>query len=367
MARYIYQLTDWPRLTWDNEAIISLLSEVRNKQGRLTGKMEAIGFTIQDQALLETLSQDILTSSEIEGEYLNTTQVRSSIARKLGVDIGGMVESSREVEGVVEMTLDATQHCDQELTRDRLFSWHAALFPTGRSGMYKIQVGQWRDDSTGPMQVVSGPMGKETVHFQAPPADCLQHEMDLFLDWLNAGHTTDPVIDAAIAHLWFVTIHPFDDGNGRIARAITDMMLCRSENKARRFYSMSSQINEHRKDYYDILEKTQKGSLDITSWIVWFLECLEKAIDASASTVKNILAKHSFWYKHRADTFNDRQTKMIDLLFGNFHGKLTTSKWAKINKCSTDTALRDIQDLVDKDVLHRSDSGGRSTHYELLL
>lgn len=366
MNKYIHKIEDWPQFSWKIEAFLSLLTEVRNKQGILTGKMDAIGFNLQNEAYLETLSQDVIKSSEIEGEILDTQQVRSSIARKLGIDIGGLVDSERDVEGIVEMMIDATQHYKSEINEERLYGWHSALFPAGRSGMHKIIVGKWRDDLTCPMQVVSGPMGKESVHFEAPAASMLKDEMQKFLHWTNNPNENDSVLNAAISHLWFITIHPFEDGNGRIARAITDMMLCRSENKTQRFYSMSSQIKEQKKQYYDILESTQKGNLDITEWLVWFLECLRNAIDSSSSIVHKIMAKHKFWNEHKTVTLNKRQIKIIELLFGNFFGNLTTSKWAKINKCSQDTALRDIQDLVEKDILKKSKSGGRSTNYELI-
>lgn len=366
MGKYIHQIAEWPQFTWDTEEYLTLLTEVRHKQGVLAGKMDAIGFNLQNEAYLETLSQDVIKSSEIEGEILDTQQVRSSIARKLGINIGGLVHSERDVEGIVDMMVDATQNYNFELNQERLFDWHFALFPTGRSGMHKIIVGNWRDDSTGPMQVVSGPMGKETVHFEAPPAIILKNEMNQFLKWMNSPNTNDPVINAAISHLWFVTIHPFEDGNGRIARAITDMMLCRSENKTQRFYSMSSQIKEQKKQYYDILESTQKGSLEITGWLIWFLECLLNAINSSSTIVQKIMAKHKFWNEFKTVKLNERQIKIIELLFGNFFGNLTTSKWAKINKCSQDTALRDIQDLMEKNILKKSLSGGRSTNYELI-
>lgn len=363
---YIYQKSEWPHFIWDSKSIISSLSQVRNKQGLLTGKMEALGFNLQNETYFETLSQDVLKSSEIEGEILDTQQVRSSIAQKLGIDIGGIVESGRDVDGIVEMMLDATQNWNQELNSERLYGWHSALFPTGRSGMYKILVGQWRDDSTGPMQVISGPLGKQKVHFEAPKASLISKEMKAFTYWINNTSTDDAVLKAAIAHFWYITIHPFEDGNGRIARAITDMMLCRSEKKTQRFYSMSSQIKEQKKEYYDILESSQKGTLDITQWLLWFLDCLEKSLDASNDMVIKIMAKHKFWNKHKSITFNLRQIKILELLFGNFYGNLTTSKWAKINKCSQDSALRDIQDLIKKGILIKSNSGGRSTAYQLV-
>lgn len=367
MTQYIYMSKAWPRFSWDPDAIVKPLAELRNKQGVLMGKTGAIGFQLQVEAYLKTLSQDVIKSSEIESEFLDHQQVRSSIARKLNINIGGLVNSSRDVDGVVEMMVDATQNWDQALTADRLFAWHSALFPSGRTGLHKIIVGNWRDDSTGPMQVVSGPMGMETVHFQAPQAAKIPDEIEAFLKWINTPNQNDDVINAAISHLWFVTIHPFEDGNGRIARAITDMMLCRSEHNAQRFYSMSAQIMAQRKAYYDILKSTQQDSLDITEWILWFLDCLSSSITSSAVIVEKTISKHNFWSKHKAVPFNERQIKIIELLFGDFFGKLSTSKWAKINKCSPDTALRDIQDLMTKGILSKSASGGRSTNYNLVL
>ncbi len=366
MDSFIHQLTHWPQFTWSNEAIIALLSDVRNKQGLLTGKMQAIGFDLQDETYLETLSQDVIKSSEIEGEFLETQQVRSSIARKLGIDIGGLVDSDRHVDGIVDMMMDATQHWQKALSADRLFAWHSSLFPTNKSGMYTIKTGQWRDDYAGPMQVVSGPLGRENVHFEAPNSEMLDKEMAQFIDWVNTSNVNDPVINAAIAHFWFITIHPFEDGNGRIARAITDMMLCRSENKTQRFYSMSSQIKEERKGFYNILEFTQRANLDITKWLIWFLECLKKALDSSYILVQKIMAKHKFWSENKSVSFNKRQLKIIELLFGDFFGNLTTTKWAKMNKCSQDTALRDIKDLLQKNILEKSEKGGRSTNYKLV-
>jgi len=365
MPLYLYDQQDWPYFRWDSDSILVLLSRVRHKQGMLTGRMKEIGFQLQNEAYLESLSQDVLKSSEIEGEMLNPEQVRSSIARQLGIYIGGLVESEKHVEGIVQMMVDATQNWQKELNANRLFDWHAALFPTGRSGMYKIIVGDWRNDSTGPMQVVSGALGKEKVHFEGPVALRLNEEMDHFFAWINTSNNRDPILNAAIAHLWFLTVHPFEDGNGRIARAITDMLLCRSEFQSHRFYSLSKQIQVEKKGYYEILEKSQKGNMDITAWLIWFLNSMEKAIDSSTEIVKKIMNKHLFWQKHQAVPFNERQIKVINLLFSSFYGKLSTSKWAKINKCSTDTALRDIQDLVKKKVLIKSDASGRSTNYNL--
>jgi Fic family protein len=366
MSIYIYQKDNWPHFTWNSDLIISLLSEARNLQGRLTGKMGLLGFDLRNEALLDTLTQDVVKSSEIEGEFLNPDQVRSSIARKLGMDIAGLVDSDRDVEGVVEMMLDATQNCFEPLTTERLFDWHAALFPTGRSGMYKIRVADWRKDTTGPMQVVSGAMGKDKVHFQAPDSDLVENEMLLFLDWFNYYNKTDLVIKSAIAHLWFVTIHPFEDGNGRIARAISDLILARADKSNQRFYSMSAQIRKERKGYYEILEETQKGNLDITEWITWFLNCLINALISTDSILKQVLFKADFWNKHSKTIINERQRKLINRLLDGFDGKLTSSKWAKIAKCSKDTAIRDINDLINKNILRKKAAGGRSTNYELV-
>jgi Fic family protein len=327
--------------------------------------MESMGFDLQNEAVLNTLTLDVIKSSEIEGEFLEIEQVRSSIARRLGIDIAGAVEPDRYVEGIVEMMLDATQRYDLLLTKDRLFGWHAALFPSGWSNLYKITVADWRKDTTGPMQVVSGPLGKEKVHYQAPASDRIEPEMEKFLKWFNNEHEIDLVLMAAIAHLWFVTIHPFDDGNGRITRAITDMTLARSDKSIRRFYSMSAQIRVERKQYYRELEKAQKGNSDITEWILWFLQCLINAIDSTKETFSIILHKAEFWKLHSTTILNDRQQKIINRLLDGFYGNLTSSKWGKINKCSQDTALRDIQDLIKKDILQKEASGGRSTNYEL--
>lgn len=364
---YIHLKKDWPKFKWDYEQIAALLSEVSNLQGRLLGRMEGLGFKLQDEAVLETVALEILKNHEIEGELLNNSQVKSSIARKLGIDFQSDVEPSRYVDGVVEMMLDATQNYSAPLSAERLFDWHAALFPTGRSGMFKTIVADWRKEGQGPMQVVSGAMGKEKVHFEAPSSERLAQEMQLFFDWFNSEIKIDSVLKAAIAHLWFITIHPFDDGNGRITRAITDMQLARSDKNSRRFYSMSAQILLERKGYYQILEKTQKGFLDITEWILWFLNCLKNAIIASESILEIVLKKARFWNNHQNTSLNDRQRKMINKLFDNFKGKLFTSKWAKMCKCSKDTALRDIQDLEQKGILQKEESGGRSTSYTLIL
>ncbi len=366
MTDYIHELPDWPKFRWGEDKVASQLARVRHRQGRLIGRMEGLGFQLKAEAVLQTLTEEILKSSEIEGEVLDKEQVRSSIARRLGIDIGGLTPPDRNVEGVVEMMLDATQKFSEPLTAARLFDWHAALFPTGRSGMSRITVGAWRDDKKGPMQVVSGPIGHERVHYQAPPAKKVNREMQAFLKWFNRDTAIDPVLKAALAHLWFVTIHPFEDGNGRIARAITDMALARSEKSAQRFYSMSAQIRLERKAYYDVLGETQKGDLDVTPWLTWFLDCLDRAFDGAEETLASVLKKARFWEAHANASFNDRQRDMINRLFNGFIGKLTSSKWAKIAKCSQDTALRDIDDLVKRGVLAKEPGGGRSTSYALV-
>ena len=328
--------------------------------------MEGLGFSLRGEATLDNLTQEILKSSEIEGEILDREQVRSSIARRLGMDIGGLTAADRHVEGVVETMLDATERYAEPLTEERLFGWHAAMFPAGRTGMARIKVGAWRDDRAGPMQVVSGPIGRERVHYEAPRASRLPKEMTSFLEWFNGAAAIDPVLKAAMAHLWFVTIHPFDDGNGRIARTIADMALARSEQTAQRFYSMSAQIRQERDEYYDILEHTQKADLSITPWLEWFLGCLDRAFDGAEHTLADVFKKARFWEKHAGAGFNERQRDMLSRLLSNFEGKLTTSKWALIEKCSQDTALRDIEDLVARDILRKDPAGGRSTSYSLV-
>lgn len=366
MDIFIHQLKNWPEFQWDQEKLAPFLAQVRYRQGRLLGRMEGLGFNLQAEASLETLTLDVLKSSEIEGELLNPDQVRSSIARRLGIDVAGLIPADRNVEGVVEMMLDATQHYKTALSDERLFGWHAALFPTGRSGMQKIVVGAWRDNSRNdPMQVVSGAMGREKVHYQAPDADLLNDEMIAFIKWFNKESTIDSVIKAAIAHFWFVTIHPFDDGNGRIARAITDMELSRSDENNQRFYSMSAQIRKERNAYYEILEETQKGSLDITYWLEWFLGCLDRALINSNETLSVVLNKAKFWEKNASVSFNERQKIMLNKLLDGFDGKLNSSKWAKITNCSSDTAIRDINDLQKKNILIKEPAGGRSTSYIL--
>lgn len=363
---YIHQKVDWPQFTWHSDELLPLLSTVRNMQGRLIGRMEALGFDLRSEALLDTLTLDILKSTEIEGEFLNSDQVRFSIARKLGMDIAGTELTDPNVEGPVEMMMDATQNCFAPLTSDRLFDWHAALFPTGRSGMHKITVADWRKDDKGPMQVISGPLGKEKVHFEAPASSLVLSEMQQFLKWYNEENKIDLVLKAAVAHLWFVTVHPFDDGNGRITRALTDMLLARADGTNQRFYSMSAQILLQRKEYYHILEKTQQGNLDITRWMEWFLTCLVNALNATDTILTNVHFKANFWNTHGKTQFNERQKKMLNKMLDGFEGKLTSSKWAKIAKCSKDSAIRDINDLITKDILQKEDAGGRSTNYELL-
>jgi Fic family protein len=364
---YIHQLSDWPNFVWNKEKLTDLLAKVRNLQGRLIGRMESLGFPLQTEAVLENLTLDVLKSNEIEGELLDAHQVRSSIARRLGMDIAGLVPADRHVEGIVDMMLDATQRYNELLTDDRLYGWHAAMFPAGRSGMYKIVVGGWRNNAPNdPMQVVSGAMGREKVHFEAPAAARLPLEMRWFLDWFNSDTGTDGVIKAAIAHLWLVTIHPFDDGNGRISRTIADMQLARADGMAQRFYSMSAQIRIERKGYYEILEQTQKGTLDVTDWIEWFLNCLEQALLAASNTLSGVLRKAKYWELFKTKNLNERQILMLNKVLDGFDGKLTTAKWAKIAKCSQDTALRDINDLIEQALLEKEVGGSRSTSYGLV-
>lgn len=365
MTQYIHELPDWPMFRWDDRRLANALAAARHLQGRLLGQMEALGFKAKEEAVLRTLTEDVLKSSEIEGEKLDADQVRSSVARRLGIDIGGLKPADRHVEGVVEMMLDATQRYDQPLSQERLFGWHAALFPTGRSGMHRIRVGAWRDDSGAPMQVVSGPVGRERVHFEAPAAKRLEEAMRQFLEWFNTDAATEPVLKAALAHLWFVTIHPFDDGNGRIARAIADMSLARSEGSPQRFYSMSAEIREERGEYYRILEHTQRGTMEITPWMAWFLGCLTRAIEGAQATLSGVVTKARYWERLRNVPLNERQRLVINRLLEGFEGNLTTSKWVALTKSSSDTALRDIQQLVERGVLVRNAAGGRSTSYSL--
>ena len=364
---YIHELPNWPDFLWDTQALTRSLSAVRHKQGKHLGKMEALGFDLRTEASVLALSNEVVKSSAIEGKVLDSDEVRSSIARKLGMDVAGLPEPGREVDGIVEMMLDATQKYDQPLTSERLFGWHAALFPTGRSGTHKITVGAWRTGDQGPMQVVSGPMGKERVHFQAPEANCLESEMAKFMEWFGQTSNLDPVIKAALAHLWFVTIHPFDDGNGRISRAITEMVLSQADESKDRFYSMSLAIESDRKEYYIQLASTQRGSLDITSWIAWFLDCLNRAIDASDLMLGSVLRKARLWQRINREPVNDRQRKAINrMLEHDWVGHMNTSKYARMTKCSQDTALRDIKELLERGVLIRNPGGGRSTSYRLV-
>lgn len=363
MAKYIYQYDNWPQFTWNEKEIQVILGKVRHLQGKILGQMSALGFSLKEETILTTLTLDVLKSSEIEGEELNYEQVRSSIARRLGIEYAGMVYSDKDVEGVVEMMLDATQNYKKPLDDERLFGWHSALFPTGRSGMYKIDTGCYR---SGEMQVVSGPMGKEKVHYQAPSPSQVKDEMDVFLNWFNNDTKIDLVLKAAIAHFWFIIIHPFDDGNGRIARAISDFLLARSDCSSQRFYSLSSQLLVERKVYYKILKKVQHSNGDITEWLDWFLNCLYRALINAEETTQKILKKSDFWDKHQETLLNSRQRLMLNKLSDGFDGKLKSSKWAKITKCSADTALRDIKDLIEKGILKQEESGGRSTNYELV-
>ncbi len=363
--RYIHEHAAWPNFLWNETRLSPLLADVRHRQGRLLGKMEALGFRLRSEATLTTLTADVLKSSAIEGELLDAGQVRSSIARHLGLEEGGLVRSSRDVEGVVEMMLDATQKFTEPVTAERLFGWHACLFPTGRSGMQTITVGGWRTAQAGPMQVVSGPIGKERVHFEAPSADRLDQEMAGFLQWFGKSSGVDPVIKAALAHVWFVTIHPFEDGNGRIGRAIADMALARADGTPERFYSMSAQIEAERKQYYDILEASQRGGMDITLWLEWFLECLRRAVDGAEINLASILRKARLWEQVNQEPVNERQRAVINRLLDGFEGKLSSSKYAKLAKCSADTALRDIKVLLDRGILVQEEGGGRSTSYRL--
>jgi Fic family protein len=364
---YIHENPDWPSLRWDDAKLLPLLADVRHRQGRLLGRMEGLGFRLRAEASLTTLTADVIKSSAIEGAVLDAEQVRSSIARRLGLDFGGKVQASRDVEGVVEMMLDATQKYAQPLTAERLFSWHASLFPTGRSGMRRITVGAWRPADIGPMQVVSGPMGRERVHFEAPAADRLQHEVSVFLDWFGAANGIDPVLKAGIAHFWFVTIHPFEDGNGRISRAIADMALARAEGTIERFYSMSAQIEAEKKQYYLNLEQSQKGGTDITSWLEWFLGCLGRAVAGAEDGLASVLRKAKIWELINSQSpVNERQRKVINRLLDGFEGKLSTSKYAKLAQCSGDTALRDIKILLDRGILIQDAGGGRNTSYHLV-
>lgn len=359
---YIHDYDNWWQFRYDSGLIVNELGRVRAKQGQVMGRMLSLGFVTQDEAMLSNMSLELVRSSEIEGETLNLEEVRSSIARRLGIETAGLVPVSRYIEGIVEMQLDATQYYDKPLTHDRLFGWHNVLFPTGMSGLYRIDVGKYR---SGKMQVVSGAMGKEKVHYQAPPPERVSAEMDRFIAWVNNDDGADAVLKAAIAHLWFVSIHPFDDGNGRITRALTDMLLARSEKCSKRFYSISAAIRDMQKEYYEVLERTQRGDGEITEWLLWFLSCFEKALDSTEETLSLVKRKAAFWESHRDVSFNERQRKLLNMQFDGFFGKLTSSKWAKIAKCSSDTALNDINDLIAKGILRKAEKGGRSTNYIL--
>lgn len=362
---YLWEAGDWPAWRYDLAQLAEPLAEASRAQGVLMGRLADAGMALRDEASLAALTEDVLKTSEIEGEHLNVASVRSSIARRLGVDIGALAPVDRHVEGVVAMVIDATSNSAAPLTRERLFGWHAALFPTGYSGLARIEVGAWRNDASGPMQVVSGPIGRQRVHYEAPPAHRLEAEMRRFLDWVNAPSGEPPLIRAGLAHLWFVTIHPFDDGNGRVARAIGDLLLARADRSSQRFYSLSAQIQRERKAYYEILERTQKTSLDVTPWLVWFLATLRRAVDEAQLTLDAVLAKARFWQRWASTPFNERQAKLLNKLLDGFDGKLNSGKWAAVAKCSSDTALRDINDLLARGVLRRAPGGGRSTNYEL--
>jgi Fic family protein len=362
---YIWQAHDWPNWRFDLAKLAAPMAEVSRAQGVLTGRLADVGMALRDQASLAALTEDVVKTSEIEGERLDVQSVRSSIARRLGVDVGALAPVDRHVEGVVEMVLDATTNSESPVTRERLFGWHAALFPTGYAGLAPINVGAWRDDAKGPMQVVSGPIGRQRVHFEAPPAGWLEAETRRLLDWLNGPVTEPPLIRAGLGHLWFVTLHPFDDGNGRIARAIGDLLLARADGSLQRFYSLSAQIQRERAGYYDILERTQKRALDVTEWLLWFFDALHRAVDQAQFTLDAVLTKARFWREWATSPFNERQVKLLNKLLDGFEGKLTSGKWAAIAKCSSDTALRDINDLLTRGVLRKTEGGGRSTSYEL--
>ena len=362
---FVHESKDWPNLKWDDARLAKSLADVRYRQGLLLGQMKSLGFDLRAEANLKALTTEVIKSSIIEGERLDADEVRSSIARRLGMDLGGTSNASRDIEGVVEMTLNATQNYADPLTKQRLFDWHAALFPTGRSGMRRITVGEWRTDDAGPMQVVSGPLGNERVHFEAPAAHRVEHEMSMFLDWFNSRENIDPVLKAGVAHFRFVTIHPFDDGNGRIARAIADMALARAEKTSQRFYSASAQIEAERTQYYQELESSHRGTANITLWLEWFLGCLRRAIQKADHDLASILRKAKIWDELNKGQVNARQRKVINLLLGDFEGKLSTSKYARIARCSGDTALRDIRDLVQRGILVQNEGGGRSVSYRV--
>jgi len=364
--RYIWQSPEWPQFVWDDAQLLAPLAAARLKQGRLLGGMARLGFDLKLEAQLEALTEDVIKSSEIEGEMLRRDSVRSSIARRLGVPAAAVAPSDRRTEGVVAMTLDATENYDAPLTPERLFGWQAALFPTGYSGMHTVKTGAWRDDANGPMQVVSGPIGRQRVHYQAPTAVHLDAEMQAFLAWFNRRGEPEGLLRAGLSHLWFATIHPFEDGNGRIARAIADQALAQSEGTSQRFYSMSSQIRKERSCYYDMLERTQKGTLDVTDWLLWFVGCFSRAIEGAEATCANVLRKADFWQHYAREPFTERQKTVLNRFMDGFEGKLTAKKWAVIGKCSIPTAQRDINDLVERSVLRRNPGGSKNTSYELV-
>ena len=364
---YIWEQQEWPHLTWDDGRLLEPLAAARLKQGRLLGSMARLGFDLKLEAQLEALTEDVIKSSEIEGEVLDRDSVRSSIARRLGVPAAAVVPADRRTEGVVEMMLDATENYEALLTPERLFGWQASLFPTGYSGMHKVKTGAWRDDAAGPMQVVSGPIGRQQVHFQAPPARQLDGEMQAFLDWFNRRGEPEGLLRAGLAHLWFVTIHPFEDGNGRVARAIADQALAQSEDSGQRFYSVSSQIRKERSDYYDMLERSQKGALDVSEWLAWFLDCFSRAIDGAETACEDVLRKADFWQRYAREAFDKRQKTVLNRLLDGFEGKLTAKKWAAIGKCSIPTAQRDINELVERGILRRNPGGSKNTSYDLVM
>lgn len=364
---YLWEKARWPGFTWGDGEVLGPLAEARYKQGRLLGSMVRLGFDLRLEAQVQAVTEDVLKSSEIEGEFLDRESVRSSVARRLGLPDAALTgaDPDRKTEEVVAMMLDATGNFSAPLTKERLVGWHAALFPTGYSGLHRIKVGGWREDSEGPMQVVSGPVGRTRIHYEAPPAERLDAEMERFLDWFNAPPLLDGLLRAALAHLWFVTVHPFDDGNGRIARAITDMALAQLEQSSQRFYSVSSQIRLERGAYYDTLERTQKGSLDVTAWLVWFLECYARAIDAAEATCAGVLRKADFWHRYAREPFSPRQKTIMNRLLDGFEGKLTAKKWAALGKCSVDTAQRDLTELVARGILVKNPGGSKNTSYTL--
>ena len=364
---YIWEQRGWPRFTWDDGGLLEPLAAARLKQGRLLGGMAGLGFDLKLEAQLEALTEDVVKSSEIEGEILDRDGVRSSLARRLGLPAAAIAPADRRIEGVVEMMLDATENYRTLLTSERLFGWQAALFPTGYSGMHRIKTGAWRDDVEGPMQVVSGPIGRQRVHYQAPPARRLDAEMQAYLEWFNRRSDPEGLLRAGLAHLWFVTIHPFEDGNGRVARAIADQALAQSEGSGQRFYSMSSQIRKERSDYYDVLESAQKGTLDVTDWLVWFLDCLSRAIDGAGSACAEVLRKAGFWQRYAREPFTRRQKAVLNRFLDGFEGKLTARKWAAIGKCSIPTAQRDINELVEREILRRNPGGSKNTSYDLVM